>query len=564
MTQQIAGHLLVDCLIAQGVTHAFGVPGESYLAVLDGLHERQGKIKFITCRQEGGAAFMAEAHGKLTGRPGVCMVTRGPGATNASIGVHTAFQDSTPMLLLVGDVASDCRDREAFQEVDYSSFFGPSTKGFAKRVERIDSADRIPEYVARAFATAMNGRPGPVVLVLPEDMLTQLTDAQPLPRVEPVQAWSDPGSLRILREMLLKSERPLIIAGGGGWTPQAAQALQRFAENWRLPVGNAFRFQDTFDNFHPLYAGDVGIGLNPKLAARVKASDLIIAIGPRLGEMTTGNYTLIEAPRPKQKLVHIHASAEELNRVYQADLAINATMNAAARSLEVLTAPVSVSWEAWTASANEDYLANLQPQKLPGDIDMPAIIGLLQKHLPDDAVLTNGAGNFASWMHRFYKHHGLVKGHKTQIAPTVGAMGAGVPAGIAANIVTGRTAFTIAGDGDFLMNGQELATAVQHGAKSIILLLNNGMYGTIRMHQEREYPKHESGSRLQNPDFAALARAYGYAGVRITRTEEFEPELLAALERGQGTLIEVMLDPEVITTRTTLSFITQTALNKTL
>ena len=564
MTKKIAGHLLVDCLIAQGVTHAFGVPGESYLAVLDGLHERQGKIKFITCRQEGGAAFMAEAHGKLTGRPGVCMVTRGPGATNASIGVHTAFQDSTPMLLLVGDVASDCRDREAFQEVDYSSFFGPSTKGFAKRVERIDSADRIPEYVARAFATAMNGRPGPVVLVLPEDMLTQLTDAQPLPRVEAVQAWSDPGALRTLREMLLKSERPLIIAGGGGWTPQAAQALQRFAENWRLPVGNAFRFQDTFDNFHPLYAGDVGIGLNPKLAARVKASDLIIAIGPRLGEMTTGNYTLIEAPRPKQKLVHIHASAEELNRVYQADLAINATMNAAARSLEVLTAPVSVPWEAWTASANEDYLANLQPQKLPGDIDMPAIVGLLQKHLPEDAVLTNGAGNFASWMHRFYQHHGLVKGHKTQIAPTVGAMGAGVPAGIAANIVTGRTAFTIAGDGDFLMNGQELATAVQHGAKSIILLLNNGMYGTIRMHQEREYPKHESGSRLQNPDFAALARAYGYAGVRITRTEEFEPELLAALERGQGTLIEVMLDPEVITTRATLSSITQTALGKTL
>ena len=564
MTKQIAGHLLVDCLIAQGVTHAFGVPGESYLAVLDGLHERQGKIKFITCRQEGGAAFMAEAHGKLTGRPGVCMVTRGPGATNASIGIHTAFQDSTPMVLLVGDVASDCRDREAFQEVDYSSFFGPSTKGFAKRVERIDSGDRIPEYVARAFATAMNGRPGPVVLVLPEDMLTQMTDAQPLPRVEAVQAWSDPGSLRTLREMLLKSERPLIIAGGGGWTPQAAQALQRFAENWRLPVGNAFRFQDTFDNFHPLYAGDVGIGLNPKLAARVKASDLIIAIGPRLGEMTTGNYTLIEAPRPKQKLVHIHASAEELNRVYQADLAINATMNAAARSLEVLTAPVSVPWEAWTASANEDYLANLQPQKLPGNIDMPVIVGLLQKHLPEDAVLTNGAGNFASWMHRFYKHHGLVKGHKTQLAPTVGAMGAGVPAGIAANIVTGRTAFTIAGDGDFLMNGQELATAVQHGAKSIILLLNNGMYGTIRMHQEREYPKHESGSRLQNPDFAALARAYGYAGIRITRTEEFEPELRAALARGQGTLIEVILDPEVVTTRATLSSITQTALNKLL
>lgn len=464
------------------------------------------------------------------------------------------------MVLLVGDVASNCRDREAFQEVDYQSFFGPSTKGFAKRVERIDDADRIPEYVARAFATAMNGRPGPVVLVLPEDMLTQMTAATPLPRVEAVQAWSDPGSLRILREMLLKSERPLVIAGGGGWTPQSAQALQRFAENWKLPVGNAFRFQDTFDNHHPLYAGDVGIGLGPKLAARVRASDLIIAIGPRLGEMTTGTYTLLEAPRPKQKLVHIHGSAEELNRVYQADLAINATMNAAARSLEVLTAPLSVAWEDWTAAAHADYLSNLQPQVLPGDVDMPAIVALLQKHLPQDAVLTNGAGNFASWLHRFFRHHGLAKGYKTQLAPTVGAMGYGVPAGIAAAITTGRVAFTMAGDGDFLMNGQELATAVQHGAKSIIVLLNNGMYGTIRMHQEREYPQHESGSGLNNPDFAALARAYGYAGVRITRTEEFEAELLAALARPEGTLIEVTLDPEVITTRGTLSAITQNAL----
>ncbi len=563
MTSQLAGHLLVDCLIAQGVTHAFGVPGESYLAVLDGLHARRDSIQFITCRQEGGAAYMAEAHGKLTNRPGVCMVTRGPGATNASIGVHTAFQDSTPMVLLVGDVASDCRDREAFQELDYFSFFGPSTKGFAKRVERIDDADRIPEYVARAFATAMNGRPGPVVLVLPEDMLTRMTAAQPLPRVEAVQAWSDPGALRTLREMLLAAKQPIIIAGGGGWTPQSAQALQRFAENWKLPVGNAFRFQDTFDNHHPLYAGDVGIGLNPKLAARIKASDLIIAIGPRLGEMTTNNYTLLVAPRSKQKLVHIHSSAEELNRVYQADLAINATMNAAARSLEVLTAPVSLPWEDWTASANADYLENLKPTpsaNLPGEIDMPAIVGLLQKHLPIDAVLTNGAGNFASWVHRFFKHHGLVKGFKTQLAPTVGAMGYGVPAGIAAAITTQRVVFTIAGDGDFLMNGQELATAVQHGAKSIIVLLNNGMYGTIRMHQEREYPQHSSGSHLENPDFAALARAYGYAGVRITRTAEFEAELLAALARKEGTLIEVTLNPEVISTRGTLSNITETAI----
>jgi acetolactate synthase I/II/III large subunit len=570
MTTQLAGHLLVECLVAQGVTHAFGVPGESFLAVLDGFHAYKDDIEFVINRQEGGAAFMAEAAGKLTGRPGVCFVTRGPGATNASIGVHTAFQDSTPMVLFVGDVASDTRDREAFQEVNYLSFFGPSTGGMAKRVERIDEAKRIPEYVARAFATAMNGRPGPVVVVLPEDMLTQMVDAIPLPKVMPVEAWIAPESANLLREMLLKAERPLVIAGGSGWAVQSAQALQRFAENWSLPVGNAFRFQDTFDNFHPLYAGDVGIGINPKLAARIKQSDLIIAIGPRLGEMTTGGYTLLQAPKSAQKLVHIHASAEELGRVYQADLAIHACMSAAAHSLEALAAPPTLPWLAWAKEANNDYLANIDPAngglKLPGTIDMPAIIATLQKHLPADAVLTNGAGNFASWLHRFYQYHGLAKGFKTQLAPTNGAMGYGVPAGIAANILTKdaatgqRVAFTIAGDGDFMMNGQELATAAQVGAKSIVLLLNNGMFGTIRMHQEREYPQNISGTKLANPDFAGLARAYGYAGVRITHTHEFEAELLAALERPQGTLIEVTLDPEVISTRGSLAQITQNAL----
>ncbi|WP_310339476.1 thiamine pyrophosphate-binding protein [Rhodoferax saidenbachensis] len=575
---QLAGHLLVQCLVEQGVTHAFGVPGESYLAVLDGFHVYRDQIQFVVNRQEGGAAFMAEAHGKLTGRPGVCFVTRGPGATNASIGVHTAFQDSTPMLLLVGDVASDQRDREAFQEMDYRVMFGPSALGMAKRVERIDDAARIPEYIARAFATAMNGRPGPVVLVLPEDMLTQalVPDAagkrpQPLARVEPVEAWSDPGALRNLRQLLLKSERPFVIAGGGGWTPQAAQALQRFAENWRLPVGNAFRFQDTFDNHHPQYAGDVGIGINPALAKRVRESDLIIAIGPRLGEMTTGGYTLLQAPKAAQTLVHIHASAEELNRVYQADLAIHASMRAAARSLEVLTAPVNVPWEAWTTGCSADYQANLVPsviKDLPADndrglVDMPSVIATLQKHLPADAVLTNGAGNFASWLHRFYRYTGLAAGHKTQLAPTNGAMGYGVPAGIAAAITTGRVAFTIAGDGDFLMNGQELATAVQHGAKSIILLLNNGMYGTIRMHQEREYPQRVAGTALHNPDFAALARAYGYAGVTIRKSADFEAELLAALARSNGTVIEVVLEPELISTRGSLAALTQAALVQT-
>jgi acetolactate synthase-1/2/3 large subunit len=564
---QPAGHLIVECLVEQGVELAFGVPGESFLAVLDGFHAYGDRIRFIVNRQEGGAAFMAEAHGKLCNRPGVCFVTRGPGATNASIGVHNAFQDSTPMVLFVGDVGSDFRDREAFQEVDYASFFGPSTKGFAKRVERIDDADRIPEYVARAFATAMNGRPGPVVLVLPEDMLRRMTSARPLARVEPVAAWSDPGALRTLRELLLKAERPLVIAGGGGWTPQAAQALQRFAENWKLPVANAFRFQDTFDNHHPQYAGDVGIAINPKLAERVRQSDLILAIGPRLGEMTTGGYTLLEAPKAKQTLVHIHASAEELNRVYQADLAINAGMASAARSLEVLSAPPELPWEAWTAAAQADYLANLEPQPLAGlpadaprgEVDMVAVVQLLQQHLPEDAAITNGAGNFASWVHRYFRYHGLAKGHKTQLAPTSGAMGYGVPAGIAANIASGRIAFTIAGDGDFLMNGQELATAVQHGGKSIIVLLNNGMFGTIRMHQEREYPTQVSGTALRNPDFCALARAYGYAAERVTATAQFEAALLRALAADTGTLIEIPLDPEVITTRGTLSAITRSA-----
>jgi acetolactate synthase I/II/III large subunit len=560
-TSQLAGHLLIECLVEQGVKHAFGVPGESYLAVLDGFHAYRDRVRLIINRQEGGAAYMAEAHGKLSGRPGVCFVTRGPGATNASIGIHTAFQDSTPMVLFVGDVASDQRDREAFQEVDYTSFFGPSTKGMAKRVERIDDPNRIPEYVARAFATAMNGRPGPVVLVLPEDMLTRSTSARPLPRVEPVQAWSDPGSLRELRELLLQARKPFVIAGGGGWTAQAAQALQRFAENWKLPVGNAFRFQDTFDNHHPLYAGDVGIGLNPKLAARIKDSDLILAIGPRLGEMTTSGYTLLQVPKATQKLVHIHASAEELNRVYQADLAINATMNAAARSLEVLTAPAELPWTEWTQAAHADYEANLVPQPLPGlseetskrVVDMPAIVAVLKKHLPQDAVLANGAGNFASWVHRFFKHHGLANGLKTQLAPTVGAMGYGVPAGIAANIVSGRTVLTMTGDGDFLMNGQEFATAIQYGLDPIFIVVDNRSYGTIRMHQERAFPGRNSGTGLTNPEFATVAIGYGGHGETVEATDDFEPAFERALASGKAAVIHVKVGADHLGPNMTVS-----------
>lgn len=557
---QLAGHLLIECLVEQGVRHVFGVPGESFLAALDGFHRYADRIRFIVNRHEGGAAFMAEAAGKLSGRPGVCFVTRGPGATNASIALHVAYQDSTPLVLFVGDVPTGQRDREAFQELDFGAFFGPSTRGLAKRVERIDDADRIPEYVARAFATAMNGRPGPVVLVLPEDMLVRATTALPLAMVQAAQAGIAPEAMEQLRAMLQAARKPIVVAGGSGWSSRSAQALQRFAESWSLPVGNAFRFQDCFDNHHPLYAGDVGLSLNPLLARRFEESDLVIAIGARLGEATTGGYTLLQAPRTKQKLVHIHASAEELNRVYQANLAINATMEAAALALEKMLPAQPPPWAEWSAEAHADYLHNLDaPPLAAGTIDMPAVIATLQRHLPADAVITNGAGNFASWIHRFFRYHGLAKGHRTQLAPTAGAMGYGVPAGIAASIVSGRVALTISGDGDFQMNGQELATAVQYGGKSIIVLLNNGMLGTIRMHQEREFPSRVGFTELVNPDFVALARAYGYEGARVRRTEEFEPALLAALERKTGSLIELVIDPELLTTRATLSQIRRMA-----
>ena len=565
-TPQLAGHCLVQCLIEQGVTHAFGVPGESFLAVLDGFHAHADRITWVSNRQEGGAAFMAEAHGKLTGRPGVCFVTRGPGATNASIGVHTAHQDSTPLVLFVGDVASDARDREAFQEMDFATFFGPSTQGMAKRVERIDDALRIPEYVARAFATALQGRPGPVVLVLPEDMLTQTVVAQPLPRVPSRRQAPDPEAIHAIGEALSSAERPLVIAGGPAWSASAAQALQTFAERWHLPVANAFRFQDTFDNHHPLYAGDVGLGINPALAERVRRADVILALGPRLGESTTGGYTLLQAPVPQQRLLHIHVSAEELGRVYQAEVGVCADMHSAAHALAALDAPAQPVWHEWTAQAQRDYQANIEVGnggvRLPGTLDMAEVVHVLQRHLPSDAVLTNGAGNFASWLHRFYRYHGWVKGAKTQLVPTNGAMGYGVPAGIAAAITTGRPVLTIAGDGDFLMNGQELATAVQHGAKTVILLVNNGAYGTIRMHQEREYPKRVSGSALHNPDFVALAQAYGYRAERITHTADFEAALLRAMQAEQGTVLELVLPAEVITTRTTLSAMQAAALKR--
>ncbi len=567
MTSRIAGHLLVEALIAQGVSTAFGVPGESYLAVLDGFHEHRDRIRFVACRQEGGAAFMAEAQGKLSGRPGICFVTRGPGATNAAIGLHTAFQDSTPMILFVGQVASDQRDREAFQELDYRQVFGPGTLGMAKWVGEVHSADRLPEYVARAFHTALQGRPGPVVLVLPEDLLTTPTAAPVLPRVEPVQAWPAPGPLRDLRALLVAAQRPFVIAGGGGWDAEGARALQRFAENWQLPVGCGFRFQDTFDNRHALYAGDVGIGINPKLAARIREADLVIALGVRLGEMTTGGYSLLAAPRPAQKLVHLHAGAEELGRVYAADLMLQASVNHAAKALESLTAPPQVAWRDWAQGAAADFTANRVPPAVE-PLDMAQVMLTVERLAPEHTVFTNGAGNYSGWLHRYVRYRGLQHHGRTQLAPTSGAMGYGVPAAIAASLLhPDRTVVNVAGDGDFLMTGQELATATGHGAgrgsgKLISLVVDNGTYGTIRMHQEREFPGRVSGSDLFNPDFAALARAYGWNASRVDSTAQFEPAFAAALAADGPTLIHLKLDTDVSTTRTTLSAIREAAVRK--
>jgi len=563
MTSRLAGHALVEALIAQGVDAVFGVPGESYLAALDGLHEHRSRIRFIACRHEGGAAFMAEAQGKLSGRPGICFVTRGPGAANAAIGIHTAFQDSTPMVVFVGQVASEQRDREAFQEVDYRAMFGPGTLGMAKWVAEVQHADRLPEYVARAFHTALQGRPGPVVLALPEDMLSTRTAAPVLPRVEPAQAWPAPAALRALHARLLAAERPLVIVGGSGWSAESAAALQRFAEHWQLPVACGFRFQDTFDNRHPLYAGDVGIGINPALAQRVREADLVLAVGVRLGEMTTGGYTLLEAPRPRQALVHLHAGAEELGRVYAADLLLQCSAALAGQALETLGAPPAPRWRAWSAAAAADYAANREHAPLE-PLDMAQVVKTIERLAPPDTVYTNGAGNFSGWLHRYLRYRGLQHHGRTQLAPTSGAMGYGLPAAVAASLLQPqRSVVNIAGDGDFLMTGQELATACAHGAQRLIsIVVDNASYGTIRMHQEREYPGRVAGSSLVNPDFAALARAYGWRAARIERSAEFEPALADALASALPTLLHLKLDAEVVTSRTTLTAIRTAALQR--
>jgi acetolactate synthase-1/2/3 large subunit len=534
------GRILVDQLAVHGADLAFCVPGESYLAVLDALYE--SPIRLIVCRHEAGAANMADAYGKLTGRPGICLVTRGPGATQASVGVHTAFQDSTPLILLVGQVASDQEEREAFQEVDYRRMFGP----MAKWVAQIDRAARIPEYVARAFATATSGRPGPVVLALPEDMLTSEADVPDARRY--VAAQAHPGDLTPLRDLLAGAERPLAILGGGGWTPRASDDVRAFLEANDLPAGAAFRRQDALDNDSPSYAGDVGIGVNPKLAARVREADVLLVVGPRLGEMTTSGYTLLEAPTPTQTLVHVHPGAEELSRVYQPALPILSGPEQFAAAVRELR--VQPRWADWRAEARADYEAWRQHGVMPGAVDYGDVIAHLRERLPADTIVCNGAGNFSVWVHRFWRFHV----YPSQLAPTSGAMGYGVPAAVAAKAVAPeRTALCFAGDGDFLMSGQELATAMQHELPILIVVVNNGMYGTIRMHQERHYPGRVVGTDLRNPDFAAYAKAFGAYGEIVERTEDFADALERALESGLPALLELRIDPEAITPRATLS-----------
>jgi acetolactate synthase I/II/III large subunit len=563
---RLAGHALVEALIAQGVRTVFGVPGESYLAALDGFYEHCDAITFVACRHEGGAAYMAEAQGKLTGWPGVCFVTRGPGATNAAIGIHTAFQDSTPMVVFVGQVAGDQRDREAFQELDYRQVFGPGTLGMAKWVAEVHDADRLPEYVSRAFHTAMQGRPGPVVLALPEDMLTAHTAQPVLPKAQPAQAVPTADAMTSLRDLLAAAEQPLVIAGGPLWTANSARGLQAFAERWQLPVACGFRFQDTFDNQHPQYAGDVGIGINPKLAERVKSADVILALGVRLGEMTTGGYTLLQAPQPAQRLIHWHPGAEELGRVYRAELLMQGSMACAGLLLEQLAPPASVPWSAWTRQARADYDANrVHPPVTP--MDMAEVIKCIHRLAPANTVYANGAGNFSAWLHRYLPYAGLQHHGRTQLAPTSGAMGYGVPAAVAASILfPDRAVVNIAGDGDFLMTGQELATAMAQGAGRraplVCIVVDNGTYGTIRMHQERHYPRRVSGSDLHNPDFAALARAYGWHASAVDATGQFESVFSQALQSNAPTLIHLKLDAEVSSPRATITSLRAQA-NKT-
>jgi acetolactate synthase-1/2/3 large subunit len=545
MTSRTGGELLVASLLAQGATHAFGVPGESYLPVLDALHDVADRLAFVVCRQEGGAAYMAEAYGKLTGRPGIAIVTRGPGATNAAVGVHTAAQDSTPMILLVGQVGTDFLDREAFQEIDYRRMYG----AIAKWAAQVDRVERVPEYVAQAYRVALAGRPGPVVLALPEDVLAARAEPVDVARIEAIPAAPCPRDIEQACELLRSAQRPLVVVGGSRWDRDACAALRALADRTGLPVACAFRHQDLFDNRHPCYAGDVGIGINPALAARVRDADVLLVVGARLGEITTSGYALLAAPTPRQILIHVHPDPRELGRVYQPALAIDATPREFVDALAAALGAPRDAWRGASAAAHEAFESWRAPRPVPGAVDLWRIVLALDARLPDDAIVTNGAGNYATWMHRLYRYRGF----RTQLAPYSGSMGYAVPAAVAAKIVhPERIVVSWNGDGCFQMNGQELATAAQYALPIVFVVIDNGMYGTIRMHQERTYPARVSGTALVNPDFAALARAYGAHGETVGRTEEFMPAFERALDAGRPALLHVKLDAQALTMNATL------------
>ena len=542
-TTQTAAELLVDCLAKQGTDRVFTVPGESFLAVLDALHERTD-IETITCRQEGGAAFMACADGAMgaadTGRPGIAFVTRGPGATNASIGVHVAHQDSQPMILFVGDVARPMRDREGFQEINFEAFFGPICKWAA----RIDDPARIPEYIARAYSVAISGRPGPVVLALPEDMLCDIVDGGLAPRpmvTRPAQAVC-PDAMQALFAMLADAASPIAIVGGAGWNTKARVHFQQFAEAIGLPVATAFRRQDAIEPSSPVYAGNLGYGPNPKLVQRVKDADFVLAVGARLGEATTDGYSFPSLDHADQLLVHVHPDPNELGRVYRADLALAASVDEFAEAAALWEDHSVIPFDAGAAAHREwEDWATFSASDTPPTLDMAACVNAMREALPADTIICNGAGNFAGWWHRYWRY----AGYPSQLAPTAGAMGYGVPASIAAALRhKDRTVVAVAGDGDFLMNGQELATAVQHGADLLVLVVDNGAYGTIRMHQEREYPGRVSGTHLANPDFAALGAAFGGWSAAATTTAEFTEALANAQSRSGLRLIHMKIDIE--------------------
>ncbi|MEO9822988.1 MAG: thiamine pyrophosphate-binding protein [Paracoccaceae bacterium] len=539
------GRLLVECLRTLGARHGFGVPGESYLSVLDGLHDTKGALDFVLCRNEGGAGFMAAAYGKLTGTPGLAFVTRGPGATNASIGIHTAMQDSAPMILFVGQIDSHTRDREMFQEVDYRAFFGP----IAKWVTEIDSVERIPELVSRAWLTATSGRPGPVVVALPENVISAPTDLPGLSHSvhipEPVVSGA---ALAEVKAALADAEKPVVLMGGGGWSENGCRDMEQFAQNADIPVVAAFRYQDRFDNHASVYAGEAGVGMLPEVRQTLADADLILAIGVRFGEMTTANHTLFDLPKIRQMLIHTHTSAAELGKIYQPDIAINAGPNAVASALAGLS--VKGDWSDWCADARARYEATFDLPPHPGPVDMREVMKHLQSHLPDDAIVTNGAGNFSIWNNKYFRYGP----DQRLLAPQSGAMGYGLPAAIAAKVKhQERTVICFAGDGDFQMNAVELGTAMQAGAQPIVLILNNGSYGTIRMHQEKHYPHRVSGTELQNPDFAAMARAYGFHGERVETTDGFAPAFKRALASSTGAVLEIVMDTNALTPRQSLA-----------